>query len=135
MLTGHTSDTSGFGLHNDCTQPDYPTLFDEFPSASICAVEDNYVLLKQYKTSSKTYHFSPEKLFHQEELKKTLNGSETFVFIHIDVLDASSHAHGASSQHYKSTLQELDKTFLPIVIDYIDDHNATLILSETTAPT
>ena len=128
MLTGHSSDTSGVGLHDDCTQPDYPTLFDEFPSAVFAQWKTITCYSNNIKRVAKNT-LSPGKLFHQEELKKTLNGNETFVFIHIDVLDESSHANGASSQHYKSTLQELDKTFLPIVIDYIDNHNATLILS------
>ena len=128
MLTGHTSDTSGIGLSNDCTQPDYPTLFDEFPSAVFAQWKTITCYSNNIKRVAKNT-ISPGKLFHQEELKKTLNGSETFVFIHIYVLDASSHTYGASSQHYKSTLQELDKTFLPFVIDYIDDHNATFILS------
>lgn len=130
MLTGHTSDTSGAGWFNwdDCTQPDYPTLFDEFPSA-VFAQWNTITCYSDSISRVANSTSSPGRLFDDEALRDTLDGNETFVFIHIDKLDKSGHAHGGSSKQYKSTLQQVDKTLLPLVVDYVDNHNATLIVS------
>lgn len=128
MLTGHNSDTSGSGLQNECVAPSVPTLFDEFPSAVytqwsiIPCYSKNILRLSQDKCSS-------DFLFDAEKVNATLHGEESFVFVHIDALDCVSHGHGATSSQYKDKLQEIDSTFLPTLIDFVDTHNATLIVS------
>ena len=127
MLTGHTSHTSGI-KYNDCKKPRYPTLFDEFSSAVYAQWEIITCYSDRISRTAKTTQ-SPGKLFNEEELNATLYGNEPFVFVHIDVLDKASHAYGASGEQYKRNLKELDASFLPLIKQYLDTHNATLIIS------
>lgn len=128
MLTGHNSETSGSGSQNECAEPLVPTLFDEFDSA----VYTQWSIILCY--SHNIHRFAQDKcssnfLFNEKKLNDTLLGNESFAFVHIDALDCASHGHGASSNQYRRTLEDIDSTLLPLIVRYVDSHNATLIIS------
>jgi len=127
MLTGHTSETSGVS-DNACVKPKHETLFDIVPTA----VFSQWETIKCY--SDNIARYTKDTSYYEQNLNTAsildiMTGNESLVFVHIDVLDYESHKNGASSSPYKRALQEIDKTLLPIVVDYVDNHNATLILS------
>ena len=116
MLTGHNSDTSGV-KNNDCKMPAHKTLFDEYTSA-VYTQWDN---IKCYSDNIQRYAYVPwtdQQLFDETRLNDTLHGNESFVFIHIDVLDSYSHRYGADSDAYTQALAALDNTLLPILLTY-----------------
>ena len=115
MLTGHNSDTSGIS-NNECILPAHKTLFDEYPSA----VYTQWDIIQCYSHNIQRYTYAPYtgELFNETLLKDTLDGNESFVFIHIDVLDHYSHLVGADTATFVQALEAIDSKLMPLLMSH-----------------
>ena len=115
MFTGHNSDTSGI-LNNECKPPAYKTLFDEYTSA----VYTQWDYIKCYSDNIDRYTYAPYTgdLFNETLLIDTLHGNESFVFIHIDVLDHYSHLVGADNDTFVQALEAIDSRLVPLLMSH-----------------
>lgn len=124
MLTGHTSETSGIS-NNDCVKPAHETLFDMVPSA----VFSQWSGIKCYSDNITRYYGDYQRRnLNMTTILDIMTGNESFVFLHVDILDHESHTNGASSPYYKAALTDLD-SILPHIQDFVNENNATLIIS------
>lgn len=115
-LTGYDSDITGI-YNNTCKLPKRKTLFDEYPSA----VYTQWDTIKCYSDNIARYaykYFTADELFDTVLLNDTLHGNESFVFVHIDVLDYYSHAVGSEHDAFVDALEKLDRTLLPLIMPY-----------------
>lgn len=115
ILTGYDSDTSGI-YNNECKLPEHKTLFDEYTSA----VYTQWDVIKCYSNNIDRYSFQyfTDRIFNESLLNDTLQGNESFVFIHIDVLDYYSHTLGADSNEFEESLKAIDSELMPLLMPY-----------------